>query len=50
MGVTARVRAILVDDLPPAVALLACRSENPDPLVKAFESTALEVAAAAMRG
>jgi DNA-binding transcriptional LysR family regulator len=46
---TARVRVIPVDDLRPAAVLLAWRSASPDPLVKAFVSSALEVAAETTR-
>jgi DNA-binding transcriptional LysR family regulator len=46
---TARVAVMPVEDLPPAAVLLAWRTSNPDPLVKAFVASALEVTAAAMR-
>ncbi len=46
---TARLRVIPVDDLPPAAVLLAWPSMSPDPLVTAFVSSAVEVAAAALR-
>jgi DNA-binding transcriptional LysR family regulator len=46
----ARVAVVPVTDLPPAAVLLAWRTTDPDPLVKAFVASALGVAAAASRG
>ena len=41
---TARVRVVPVEGLPPAAVLLAWRTTDPDPLVSAFVSRALQVA------
>ena len=46
---TARVRVVPVAGLPPASVVLAWRAGSPDPLVRAFTTTALDIAAEARR-